>query len=170
METKNVAGGQTQQRTPRALGLKLIIAYKLTKAPVMLALAIWLTVAPREAYHVAVHIVHQLSAASALWVRLGHWIEEHLSTRVFRWGAVLAWLDFAATSLEAILLLMGKAWGEWIVTIGIAVLLVPELFSLEHRPTWARFFVLLINAAIVAYLATRRIRAARSRRSTSLKV
>ncbi len=162
METENVARAPTEQRTPRTLGLKLIIAYKLAKAPVMLVLAIWLTVAPREAYHVAVQIVHELSEASALWVRLGHWIEEHLSTRLFRWGAVLAWLDFASTSVEAILLMMGKAWGEWLVTIGLAALLVPELFSLEHRPSWARFFVLLINATVVVYLAARRIRAARA--------
>ncbi|HKD41073.1 MAG TPA: DUF2127 domain-containing protein [Myxococcaceae bacterium] len=164
-ETENVATAPTEQRTPRTLGLRLIIAYKLVKAPVMLVLAIWLTVAPNEAYHVAVRIVHELSAASALWVRLGHWIEEHLSTRLFRWGAVLAWLDFITTSLEAILLIMGKPWGEWLVTIGLAALLVPELFSLEHRPSWARFFVLLVNAAVVVYLGTRRIRAVRAERA-----
>jgi len=164
-ETENVAQAPTEQRTPRTLGIKLIIAYKLVKAPVMLVLAIWLTVAPSEAYHVAVRIVHELSAASALWARLGHWIEEHLSTRLFRWGAVLAWLDFVSTSLEAILLMTGKAWGEWIVTIGVAALLVPELFSLEHRPSWTRFFVLLVNAAVVVYLGTRRIRAVRAERA-----
>ncbi len=152
------------ERTPRTTALKLIIAYKLVKAPIMLALAIWLSVAPREAYHFAVHIVHELSAASALWVKLGHWIEEHLSTRLFRWGAVLAWLDFATTALEGILLLMGKAWGEWLVTIGLAAFLIPELFSLEHRPSWTRFVVLLINAAVVVYLGTRRLRAVREGR------
>ena len=164
-ETENVAQAPTEQRTPRTLGIKLIIAYKLVKAPVMLVLAIWLTVAPSEAYHVAVRIVHELSAASALWARLGHWIEEHLSTRLFRWGAVLAWLDFVSTSLEAILLMTGKAWGEWIVTIGVAALLVPELFSLEHRPSWTRFFVLLVNAAVAVYLGTRRIQAVRAERA-----
>jgi uncharacterized membrane protein (DUF2068 family) len=155
-------GSFMQPRTPRPLGLKLIIAYKLVKAPVMLALAIWLTIAPRQAYHVAAEIAHELAAASALWVRLGHWIEEHLSMRIFRWAAVVAWLDFVSTSLEAVLLLMGKTWGEWIVTIGLAALLVPELFSLERRLTWTRLVVLLINAAVVVYLVVRRVRALRA--------
>ena len=144
--------------------LKLIIAYKLVKAPIMLALAIWLTVAPDDAYRFALHIVQELSGASALWAKLGRWIEEHLSTRVIRWGAVLAWFDFAITTLEAILLLMGKAWGEWLVAIGLAALLIPELVSLEHSPSLTRFVVLLINAAVVAYLATRRLKAVREDR------
>src|SRR5262249_5914216 len=72
--------------------------------------------------------------------------------------------DFATTTLEAILLLMGKAWGEWLVAIGLAALLIPELLSLEHSPSVTRFVVLLINAAVVAYLATRRLKAAREDR------
>src|SRR5262249_20125901 len=98
------------------------------------------------------------------WAKLGRWIEEHLSTRVIRWGAVLAWFDFAITTLEAILLLMGKAWGEWLVAIGLAALLIPELVSLEHSPSLTRVVVLLINAAVVAYLATRRLKAVREDR------
>jgi uncharacterized membrane protein (DUF2068 family) len=88
--------------------------------------------------------------------------------RLVHWGALLAWLDFVSTTLEAVLLMMGKAWGEWVVTIGIAALLVPELVSLEKRPSWARLVVLLVNAAIVVYLAQRRLRAARMRRLDQL--
>ena len=150
-----------QERTPRPLGLKLIIAYKLAKAPVTLALAIWLTFAPLSAYHLAEQIADQLSAASSIWARLGHWIEEHLSTRIFRWAAVLAWLDGITTILEAILLLIGKAWGEWLVIVGLTALLVPEVLSLDRKVTWMKFGVLLVNAAVVVYLASRRLRAAR---------
>lgn len=169
METQSAIRTTAEQYPPRPTALKLIIAYKLVKAPIMLALAIWLTVAPEGAYNFALHIVHELSGASAFWVKLGHWIEEHLSVRLVRWGAVLAWLDFATTTLEAILLLMGKAWGEWMVIIILAALLIPELFSLEHAPSWSRLFVLLVNAAVVAYLTARRLRAAReSRRRDSV--
>jgi len=153
-----------QERTPRTLGLKLIIAYKLAKVPVMLALAIWLTVAPRSAYHVAEQIADELSEASSLWARLGEWIELHLSTRLFRWGAVLAWLDALSTGLEAILLLIGKAWGEWLVVVGVSVLLVPEVLSLQRKPGWLKVCILLVNAAVVVYLAARRLRAARAKR------
>jgi uncharacterized membrane protein (DUF2068 family) len=150
-----------QERTPRPLGLKLIIAYKLAKAPVTLALAIWLTFAPRSAYALAEQIADQLSTASSIWARLGHWIEEHLSTRIFRWAAVLAWLEAITTILEAILLLMGKAWGEWLVIVGLTALLVPEVLSLDRNATWMKFGVLLVNAVVVVYLASRRLRAAR---------
>jgi len=136
----------------------------LAKAPLMLALAIWLTVAPDHVYHLAVRFAHQLSEASALWVRLGHWLEEHLSVRLLRWGAVLAWLDAVTTAVEGTLLLTGKPWGEWVVTFGLALLLLPELLSLEQRPSWARLFVLLLNGAVVVYLAARRWKALRSRK------
>lgn len=153
------------ERTPRTAALKLIIAYKVVKAPAMLGLAIFLTVAPCEALHFAAYVAHELSFASAVWVRLGHWIDEHLSTRIVRWGAVLAWLDFLSTSLEAILLILGKAWGEWLVMIGLAALTVPELLSLERKPSAVRFLVLLVNGAVVVYLAARRLRAARMEKS-----
>lgn len=151
----------TLERTPRTLGLKLIIGYKLAKVPVMLALALWLTVAPGSAYQLLEQIADQLSAASAFWVRLGHWIEEHLSTRILRWGAVIAWLDAITTGLEAILLLLGKAWGEWLVIVGLTALLVPEVLSLDRKQSWMKFGVLLINALVVVYLTARRVRAVR---------
>ena len=131
----------------------------------MLALAIWLTVAPHEVYRLASRIAHDLAEASYLWFRLGRWLQQHLSMRVLRWGAVLAWLDAATTALEGILLLIGKAWGEWLVSIGLALLLVPEVLSLERRPSWGRFFVLLVNASVVLYLFARRLRALRTARS-----
>jgi uncharacterized membrane protein (DUF2068 family) len=153
-----------QEPAPRTLGLKLIIGYKLAKLPVMLALAIWLTVAPRSALQLAEQIADQLSTASSLWARLGDWIEHHLSTRIFRWGAVLAWLDAITTGLEAILLLIGKAWGEWLVVVGLTALLVPETLSLQRKPGWMKVCILLVNAAVVVYLAARRLRAARAKR------
>ena len=128
----------------------------------MLALAIWLTVAPDNVYHLAARIAHQLSEASALWVRLGRWLEQNLSVRLVRWGAVLAWVDSVTTGLEATLLLIGKAWGEWLVTFGLAVFLIPELLSLERRPSWGRLFVLVVNGAVVVYLAARRWKALRA--------
>ena len=153
-----------QEPAPRTLGLKLIIGYKLAKLPVMLTLAIWLTVAPRSAYQFAEQIADQLSTASSLWARLGEWIEHHLSFRIFRWGAVLAWVDAITTGLEAIILLIGKAWGEWLVVVGLTALLVPEVLSLQRKPGWIKVCVLLVNAAVVVYLAARRLRAARAKR------
>src|SRR6266852_2366353 len=46
-------GWPTVLESKRSPALKLIIAYKLAKAPVMLALALWLTLAPNQVYRVA---------------------------------------------------------------------------------------------------------------------
>ena len=81
--------------------------------------------------------------------------------RFLRWGAIVAWFDAISTALEAVLLLLGKAWGEWLVAIGLSLLLAPELLSLQRRPSWLKLIVLASNGGIVAYLCWRRLRALR---------
>ena len=147
--------------TQRSPGLELIIAYKLSKGPLMLALALWLTLRPTGAYHAAHALAVQLADASAFWSRIGKWLLERLSSRALHAGTALAWLDGLGTIAEGVLLLSGKVWGEWIVVAGLSALLPFEVISLERHPTLLKLFVLAINAAIVAYLVWRRRRLAR---------
>ena len=154
-------GWPTVLEAKRSPALKLIIAYKLAKAPVMLALAIWLTLAPNQVYRVALKIGEELSEASSLFARLVPWIDAHLTARFLGWSAILAWFDAVSTTLEAVLLLLGKAWGEWLVAIGLSLLLVPELLSLQRRPSWLKLIVLAVNGGIVAYLSWRRVQSLR---------
>ena len=144
----------------RPAGLKLIIAYKFVKAPIMLALAGALTFAPISTIRAARHAVFELSESGALGWRVAHWAEPHLTVRVERRAAIVAWLDGVSTLVEALLLLSGKAWGEWIVVAGLALLLPLEAFSLVRRPRLGRALVLAANVAVVAYLARRRLKAA----------
>jgi hypothetical protein len=148
--------------TPLTPGLRLIIAYKLLKAPVMLSLAVWLTVSPQGAFELVESFAEELSASSALWSRLGDWIQANLSLRLVKGGAALVWLDAISTVIEAVLLLLRKPWAEWMVTLGLALLIPLELVSLERRPSVSKALVLLVNAAVVVYLAQRRIKAARA--------
>jgi hypothetical protein len=134
------------------VGFRLIIAYKFCKAALMLAIALWLTIAPGAAYRELQGIARELSEGGAVFARAGHWIHEHLSSSMVIRGALLAWLDSASSALEGFLLLSGKSWAEWVVIIGLACLLPFEILSLEHRPGIAKFVVLLLNALIVAYL------------------
>ena len=150
--------------TPATPGLKLIIAYKLAKAPVMLGLAIWLTLAPSGAYNFVEDVVDQLSAAGNVWSRLAEWIDAHFSLRVVHGGAALAWLDGLLTTAEAVLLLMRKPLGEWLVAIGLGSLLPLELFSFYRKPGVVKVLVLLINGAVVLYLVRRRLIEARLER------
>jgi Predicted membrane protein (DUF2127) len=154
----------TSSRQPREAGLKLIIAYKFIKAPIMLTLALWLTIAPGAAYQTLNTLAHDLTEGGAVWARAGGWLQAHLTHSVITHGAMLAWFDSVSTAIEGVLLLSGSAWGEWTVAVGLACLLPIELFSLEHRPSATRLLVLLANAAIVFYLIRRRFLSARSAR------
>ena len=150
-----------REKTPRTLGIKLIIAYKFVKAPLMLALALWLAFDAEAAYRVGQRFAAELYEGGTLLFRLGRWIHQHLTTRTLHEGAVIAGLDGVTTALEGTLLWLGKAWGEWLVILGLALLLPFEANTLIHHPNAGKAAALLINAAIVGYLIRRRLSAAR---------
>jgi len=141
-----------EEGTPATTGLKLIIAYKVAKVPVMLALSVWLTLAPWNAYEVVAEIAYQLSSAGSIFARLGDWIADHLSLRALRGAAALAWFDTLFTATEAVLLILRKPWSEWLVAIGLGALLPFEIVSLGRRFSIGKLVVLAINAGIVWYL------------------
>jgi uncharacterized membrane protein (DUF2068 family) len=55
------------------------------------------------------------------------------------------------------LLILRKPWSEWMVAIGLGLLLPFELISVIRKPSIGKLAVLVINAAVVAYLVRRRI-------------
>jgi uncharacterized membrane protein (DUF2068 family) len=140
----------------RPLGLRVIIGYKLAKAPLMLALALWLTVDPRSAIYVADAIV-RISERGVTLSRLGFWIHEHLTRKLAMDVAILALVDGAWTAAEGFLLLQGRAWGEWVVVAGLTALVPVEAVSLERNPSLFKLAVVAVNSAIVAYLVFRRL-------------
>jgi uncharacterized membrane protein (DUF2068 family) len=150
-------------REERPPGLKLIIAYKCVKAPLVLALALVLTLNPRGALHAVDVVARDMSEGGALFGRVARWLETHVTQRAIGHGALLAWLDGLTTTLEAFLLWRGHAWGEWLVVAGLGALVPFEAASLEKHPSWTRFAALLVNAAVVAYLIVLRLRARRPR-------
>jgi uncharacterized membrane protein (DUF2068 family) len=150
-------------REQRPGGLKLIIAYKCLKAPLVLALALVLTLNPRGALHAVDVVARDLSEGGALFGRVARWLEAHVTQRAVGRGALLAWLDGLTTTLEAFLLWRGHAWGEWLVVAGLGALVPFEVLSLEKHPSWMRLGALLVNVAVVAYLVLLRLRARRMR-------
>ena len=139
--------------------MSLIVGYKLAKAPIVLALALALTLAPRGALHTVEVAVRELSEHHALFARLAAWLGGHLSPRTEGRAALLAWLDGATTALEGLLLWRGHALGEWIVVLGLAALLPFEVLSLAQHRTWLKLGVLALNGSIVLYLVRRRLSA-----------
>jgi len=139
-------------RTPRPRGLALIIAYKVVKAPLALSLAACLALDPGGAVQVLLALAHELSEGGALLAKLATWLELHVTVHAVTRGALLAGLDGVLTAVEALLLWHGSALGEWVVVLGLAVLVPFEALSLERHPGPLRMVVLAINVAIVAYL------------------
>lgn len=150
-------------RAPRPVGMRLIIAYKVVKAPVMLGIALWLTLAPARALGLAVVLVGTMHEHGGLWFRVARWIAPHLTHHVLAAARMLAWLDGAFTCAEAALLWRGKPWGEWLVVSGLALLLPFEAQALAVHHRLDRAVVLALNVLIVGYLARRRVVAARAR-------
>ena len=140
----------------RRWAIGLIIAYKFVKAPAMLVLALWLTVAPAAAYQSLGALAHDLAEAGAIWAHAARWLHANLSRSLVTEAAILAWLDGLTTAVEGLLLLRGGAWGEWTVAVGLACLLPLELRSLAHHPSVAKAALLALNAVIVGYLIYRR--------------
>jgi Predicted membrane protein (DUF2127) len=137
----------------KQLGFRLIIGYKFAKSALMFGIALWLSIAPGEAYRTLDFMARELVEGGAAFARLGNWIHAHLSNNIVLRGAVLAWLDCISSAIEAFLLLSGKTWAQWVVIVGLAGLLPFEILSIVHHPRIGKFVVLAANLAIVAYLA-----------------
>lgn len=145
----------------RPVGLRLVIGYKLVKALLVLGVATFLTLEPREAARAAIAFAHELMESGAFLSRAGRWLGLHVSRKDLHHAAALAWLDGTTTLAEAWLLFRGKPWGEWLVVLTLAALVPFEAVSLERHPGPIKGLGMALNVAVVAYLAMRRIRARR---------
>jgi uncharacterized membrane protein (DUF2068 family) len=142
----------------RPRGLRLIIGYKLVKAPFMLTLGLILLLRSDASMAWLEHLAFSLASGGGYLHLLGVWLEAHLGMTVFRGARWVILLDGVSTGIEAALLLSGKSWGEWLVVAGVSVLIPAEVYSLLQHFTWLRVGVLLVNLAVVVYLVRRRVR------------
>lgn len=138
-------------------GLGWIIAYKLTLAPVTLGLAVWLTLSPSNAFVSLARLAHQLAEGGPVWARLAHWASAQLSVHFLSEAAIFAWLGGLSTAVEGLLLLRGGVWAEWVVAIGLALLVPLELFALIRHPAPGKAILLAGNVIIVIYLVRGRL-------------
>jgi|CZKU01.1.fsa_nt_gi uncharacterized membrane protein (DUF2068 family) len=150
----------------RERGLVVIITYKLSKAGLWFALAITIVVMMQLglgdhllglAHHLRLH-AHPWSLALAdLAVKA--------SSRRSLWKIVFALVaDGSLTLVEGWSLLHGRWWGPWLVVAATGSLLPFEILSLLRHPHAVRALILVVNLAIVAYLARKALREHRLRR------
>jgi len=64
-------------------------------------------------------------------------------------------------AIEAVGLIRGRLWVEWLIVVETALFLPLEVFELVRHFTWLKVVTLLANLLILAYLVVRRIHEAR---------
>lgn len=69
---------------------------------------------------------------------------ELLSAGTYLYGALFA--------VEGVGLLLRRYWAEWLTVITTALLVPIEMYEIFHHATIARFAILILNLAVVAYL------------------
>jgi uncharacterized membrane protein (DUF2068 family) len=143
----------------------LIIAYKLVKGGLWLVFGVTILVFMRlgigdDLLGLAAHLRHHSNAWS---LRLADLLV-HAATRRGLWTLVVAlFADGTLTLVEGWALLRGHWWGPWLVVVATGSLLPFEAFALARHPHVSRVVLLLVNLAIVAYLARKALREHRER-------
>jgi uncharacterized membrane protein (DUF2068 family) len=61
--------------------------------------------------------------------------------------------------IEAYGLWKERAWAEWLALVSGAIYLPFEIYELARRPDWIRLTILLVNLAVVLYMAFLRLQA-----------
>lgn len=77
--------------------------------------------------------------------------------------AILAMCYSALRFVEAFGLWRERAWAEWLALVSGALYVPFEVWDLLKKPTWIRAAILLINLAVVWYMAYLRIEERRRR-------
>jgi uncharacterized membrane protein (DUF2068 family) len=149
----------------RDRGVEIIIAYKAIKG------ALWLVLATVIAVLVHLDLAdHVAGMAEALRVHARPWslglarLLLSASSRHALWTLVAAlYTDGTLTLVEGWALYHGRWWGPWLVVVATGALLPYEVLILVRHPRVIRALLLLVNAAIVVYLARVASRHARAR-------
>ncbi len=135
--------------------LRAVITYKWVKGVVQLLLgtALAITVALGLGDELAewAH-AFQNHSTRAYAIVLGRALERATSPRGLHITLLALFLDGAVTCVEGWALQRRHRWGPWLV-VGVTGSLLPfEVYELFHHFRWIRVVVLLVNAAVVAFL------------------
>ena len=153
-------------RSRRDGALVLIIAYKLVKAVLWLVFAVVILGSMRAGLSdrllgLAQHLRHH----SGVWsLRLAELVVKASTPRGL-WTIVVALIaDGLLSLLEGWALLHGAWWGPWLVVVATGSLLPLEVTAFVRHAHPVRGAVLLVNTAIVVYLAWKAAREMNERR------
>lgn len=143
-----------------AIGIRSVALFEAAKGALVL-LAGWglLALAHRDAQHLGEQIVRHLHLNPArTHPRILIEAAAHLSNDRLRWLAFAALLYSGVRFVEAYGLWRLRPWAEWLAILSGGLYLPLEIYELARHPTALRAAVLVLNAALVAYLSSVRWR------------
>jgi uncharacterized membrane protein (DUF2068 family) len=141
--------------------IKVIIVERIVKAIVLIALAIGLLVAGEKGWLAA----WAQSAQDELNLAAGHGLIVRLLLRLLVYIGDFTHIDVLAIGAIAYALLEGtegvglamrRRWAEYLTVIATGVLIPYEAYEVVHRVTLFKVGALLLNLAVVGYLAYRK--------------
>lgn len=143
---------------PNDVGIRLIVLYKCCKAVVQVALAATLVILAAKGEieavrHLATTLIEE--GASRWLVLLGKALDVLVSERGVRLLEIGLALDAVISSFEGWALWRGYRWAAWLVVAATALPLPFEVLLVLRSPRAWRIATILVNLAIVAYLARR---------------
>jgi len=142
-----------------AVGVRLIVAYKLVRGTVALTLAVGLAVA---AFNDGGTWLRDLAAAlrghfMGMWsVHLADLLVRASSPRSLAIGASVLLADGVFTLFEAWALRRSFPWAPWLVIVATSAFLPFEAYELARGIHAGRLTFFLANLAVVAYLVRRK--------------
>jgi uncharacterized membrane protein (DUF2068 family) len=141
--------------TPPDVGLRVIMAYKLGKAALWVALATLLgllaSAGNLEHFRAAAGVVRE-HLASHWSLALADALLSILDTRALRIVELSLAIDAALSVVEGYALWRGRRWGPWLVVVASALPLPFEAWKVAQSFRPPRVALLVVNLAIVAYL------------------
>jgi uncharacterized membrane protein (DUF2068 family) len=141
----------------RRMLYRAIAVFKFAKSGILIAAgigAIRLAHKDISSYAWDLVIKYHLNPGSHLVMRSLERITGVTPKRLHELGAV-AFIYAALFLVEGTGLWTLKRWGEWVTVVITGSLLPFEIYEMWHRPTLPKAVILILNAAIVAYLAFR---------------
>lgn len=146
-----------QDRRERTWTIRLISLEKISKGTILILVALrMLTLLGKDVHEWAEQFVtrHGIDIAN----RYAQLVLEKLvgvgNKQLVTWS-ILAFIYSMLLFIEGLGLWYQKRWAEYITAIGTALFIPLELYEIYERFTWLRVAILVINAFVVWYLATR---------------
>jgi uncharacterized membrane protein (DUF2068 family) len=143
----------------RPTGLRLVIAYKLAKALLQVPAGLLLAYGATHGLETKLaalaealrrHAVHAWTERMAAGL-----VHAAASTHDLRLLATALGVDGVVSFLEGWVLLRGYRWGPWVVVGATGVFIPYEVISLPRHLHVGRIVLVMLNAAVVIYLARR---------------